>query len=138
MSPPELSPLTAIIAAIITVAVLALTVVIALHAPVVVGKTGQKITTTAAKTVAPVITKHQPLPKKKQRLLTARLIALAKALLVITPLLGILPAQLLAELPLDATIILAIAGGTAVLSLIFFALQYAVARLLRTPTQALW
>ena len=132
------SPLTIALAVGITIIVLAITIYVIIKAPSAVGKTGKKVTHSAAKAVIPVITKHKPIKKEFRRKLTIRITALSKMFLVIIPLVGILPVQFLSELPVSFDIILIITVVNALLSLLFFGLQYAMARVFRTQLTVLW
>lgn len=132
------SPFTIALAIGITIIVLAVTAYIIIKAPSAVGKTGSKVTHSAAKAVIPVITKHKPIKKETRRKLTIRITILSKILLVIIPLVSILPVQFLSDLPVSFDIILIITTANAFLSLILFGLQYVAARIFRVQLTTVW
>ena len=95
-TPEIFSGLFVVIAVVLVVGVIVAAVVAISRTPAAVGKTGAKLTHSAARVVLPVITHHQKITPKKRRLLTARIVFDVKLTLVVLPLLlaFLQPAQL--------------------------------------------
>lgn len=116
-------------AVVITAIILVATIIVALRAPKVIAHSGKAVTTKAAASALPLITKGQKLsPAKKQRL-TAGLVKLTKLLLVILPVaIGFFGVFIELPLPFDLSIL--VSSILAICALFWFSAQYITARLL--------
>lgn len=123
------SPFLTILAVIVTVVIMLVTVIVLLRTPVAIAKTGQKVTRKSADALLPAITHHKPVTKKERRHLTVRLVKIAKLIFVLLPVLLVFPA-IVQHLELSYGIIMLTAGWLAICSVIWFTLQYLLARLL--------
>lgn len=121
----------------ITLIVMVVTVITLARLPRAVGKTGQKLTRTAAEHVVPVVTHHAKLPEKKRRALTARIVFDIKLAVVALPviILLIVPIPETAIPSQAITFVVALAAGW---SLLLFCLQVVFARALKVPLDRLW
>ena len=130
------SPITAIIAIAATAFVLVITVIVVAKLPKQIGKGGAKLTHQTAETLIPIVTKHKPLPKKKQRVLSYRLTLILKAALTIIPVLCLFWVQ--SPYPLTTSVVWTIGLFCASWSVIYIAVQQAVGLLVKIDTRALW
>ena len=80
------SPLMWLVVGIATLGILIMTVVVLIRLPRAVVQTGQKVVTETAEAVIPVLTHHKPLPEKKKRLLSRRLMLIIQLVLSLLPL----------------------------------------------------
>lgn len=118
------TPVVFVIAAVITLLVLVLTAIVIARLPKTIAAAGAHITKTAATAAIPIATHRKP-PTKKQRLqLSFRFVIITKAALVVLPLLLLLIARPIEQLPQQAS--LAFGSLCAVGSALYFALQYTV------------
>lgn len=124
------SPATLIFALIITIAVIGVTVFVLLRVPVAIAKTGKTITTKAADSAVPLITRGKPLPVKEKRRLTVRLVKYIKLLLVLLPVIA-LCLSVSVQFALAFDLVILVASLLAAVALFWFSLQYVSARLLR-------
>ena len=126
-----------IIVAVITLAVVLVTIIALARLPRSVGKTGQKLTRTAAERVIPVVTHHAKLPEKKRRALTARIVFDIKLAMIALPIVLLLIIPLPeTTIPSQAiTLVVALAAGW---SLLLFCLQVVFARAFKVPLDRLW
>jgi hypothetical protein len=125
-----------IIAIIVTSLVLIVTFVILIRLPVALVKTSRKSVDSAVEIIIPVLTHNQPVPKKRRDILSVKIriyIKLALSILPPIPLLFIKSAAI--ELDLTTAILISIA--LAIISLLWFAIQYGLALLLKLPFQKL-
>ena len=132
----ENSPFMTVFAFIVTAIVIIATIVVLIKIPIAVAKTGRTVTTKAANYAVPIVTRSQPLPPVKKKLLTTNLIKLMKLLLVIAP----IGATLLSSffvLPLPYEVVVIVSSILSLFSLLWFSLQYILAHLLRVKTNAL-
>lgn len=130
------SPVAAIIAIAATAFVLVITVIVVAKLPKQIGKSGAKLTHQTADTLIPIVTKHKPLPKKKQRILSYRLTLMLKVALTIVPVLGLFWVQ--SPYPLTTPIVWTIGLFCASWSVIYFVAQQAVGLFTKIDTRALW
>jgi hypothetical protein len=130
------SPITTIIAVAATAFVLVITVVVVARLPKQIGKSGAKLTHQTADTLIPIVTKHKPLPKKKQRALSYRLTLILKTAFTIAPVLGLFWVK--SPYPLTAPVIWTIGLFCAGWSVIYFAAQQAIGLFAKIDTRALW
>lgn len=141
VQPAEISEpsfLIMFIAIAISTAILVLTAYIVAKLPATIGKTGSKITHKSAELSIPIITRHQPIPPKKKRMLTAQLVTVFKALLTILPLISMFLVRNLDTLPVEFSVTVTIAAVLAVLAACLFALQYLLVRLLHVKPSEAW
>lgn len=126
------SSLEIIIFVVVVLVMIAATVYAFIQIPVGVAKTSDKVVHKTAETMAPIIIKsqHKKDTKKNRIKITARLILAIKLLLVIIPVALTAASGLLKDQPVDYAVALAVGIGISSLSVIFFAVQYALARLL--------
>lgn len=136
-SPAEsLSPFMVYASIVISVLVIILTIFVLLKAPITIAKTGKAVTTKAAGSTLPLISKKKQLPQEKKKLLTAELIKLTKVALVLIPTIASICGFLLA-LPLPYEVILFVSTVLGIAALILFALQYLIARALKVSLELL-
>ncbi len=131
------SPLTVILAVAITVVILIVTIVVFLRAPITVAKTGKTVTTKAADSALPLITKGHKLPPAKKRLLTASLIKAAKLLLVLVPVAALAVLNFFVAPPLSYDIVIFSGSVLALIAVLCFSTQYISARFLKVAAEAL-
>lgn len=138
ITPPvstESSPVIAVVAIGVTIAVVILTIVVLLRAPITIAKTGKTVTMRAADSALPLITHGKPLPLAKKKRLTVQLVKLVKLLIVLLPLFALLPG-LIIELSLPFDIVILTSSVLALIAIFWFSLQYIIARLLAVePSQ---
>ena len=137
-TPP--SPIEGIIIAVITVAMVLLSIYVLIKMPSNVIKTSNKVVHKASDAVVPMVIKaqHKTDTKKNRRLLSARIISIMKRLLVLIPTGFIVGSGLLDKQAIDYSIALVVGCMLALLSLFFFAAQYILARLLHIEMADIW
>ncbi len=135
-TPEPVSPLLTILAIIVTAFVLALTIFVIVRLPKTIGLQGSKAAKATARTVIPILTHHQPISKKERIRLSYRLVMLLKGIAIILPLCTIPFAT--RAIPLPHSLIVAVTIFCATCSVIWFGLQYLVARLKRLDISRLW
>lgn len=118
------TPVVFVVAAVITLLVLGLTAIVIARLPKTIASAGARITKTAATAAIPLATHHKPATKKQRLKLSFRFVIIIKAALVILPLLLLLVARPIDQLPQQAS--LAFGSLCAVGSTLYFSLQYAV------------
>ncbi len=123
------SPMMIIFAVIVTIVVIIATIIVLIKIPVAVAKTGKSVTTKAANTAVPLITKGHSLPNSQKKRLTVNLIKLVKLLLVLLPV-GATLMGVFIELPVPYDVTILVSSILALLTLLWFSLQYIFARLL--------
>lgn len=123
------SPATLIFALVTTIVILAITVFALLRVPVAIAKTGKTITTKAADSAVPLVSRGKPLPEKEKRRLTAQLTKLMKLLLVLLPI-ATLCLSMSIEFALSFELAILVASALAIAALFWFSLQYLLARAL--------
>jgi hypothetical protein len=130
----------AIVVGIVIVIMLALTVYALIKIPASIAKTGSKVLRKTTTTVTPLVIKvqHQPNTKKTRAKITARLILAIKLLLVIIPLSATALSGLLEKQSIDYAIAIVLGCVLASGGVLFFSIQYALARLLRIKLSAIW
>ena len=123
------SPLMITIALAVTIVVVLVTIVVLLRMPVAIARTGQTVTTKAAATALPIVTRGHKLPAKQKRRLTSKLIKLTKLLLIILPVaIGFIGVYV--ETPITFQLAILISSVLAMFSLVLFSLQYITAHFL--------
>ncbi|MDN5835708.1 MAG: hypothetical protein L0H36_03670 [bacterium] len=133
-SPTEPSILMIVLAAVITIAIIGLTIYALVKTPGAIRNTGQKITHTAAKKyVVPAITHKKRLPQKKLHLMTLKVEFLIKLGFVIVPFAASLLAYL-SPLPFEYRVVAVSSAALAATSFIFFTLEF-VLKLGKRPSK---
>ncbi len=129
------SPLLIGLAIVFTVLMIGLSIYVVLRAPISIARTGKKATTKTATALVPLIV-HHPLPAAKKRRLTTRLIRITKFTMVLLPYLLTLLCVFI-TLSLPTGVIVFIGGILAIGSLVWFTVQYIVARWLGVKPEQL-
>ena len=132
-APPLLATVLAIA---ITVAILIITIVILARLPIAVSKTGKKTVLSTAEKIIPVITHHQKLPAKKKRQLTVQIIRIVKFVFTLLPFL-LLVLVVFVPTSLPDEIVMFVGGFLALTTLVWFSLQYGLARILNVEPMKL-
>ena len=114
---------------VVTIVMALITVACLILMPKALSSGTKKVTQTAADSLIPVVTQHQPISKKRRRILTIKTRLLLKALLVLLPFFAIHLAP--HNSPLPYTVVSTIAWFTLIATAACFGLQYMVARLLK-------
>jgi hypothetical protein len=132
VAPPastESSPVIAFIATGVTLAVIVLTIIVLLRAPMTIANTGKTVTTKAAGSALPLITHGKPLAPAKKKRLTVQLVKLVKLCIVLLPVFALLPG-LLVELSLPFDVVILVSSVLALIAIFWFSVQYITAQLL--------
>lgn len=130
------SPITAVVAIAVTAFVLVTTVIVIARLPKQIGKRGAKLTHQTADTIIPIVTKHKPLPQKKRRVLSYRIILVAKIVFIILPVIGLIWVR--PPSPLTNAVVWAIGLYCASWSIVYFAAQQAIGFFAKIDTRQLW
>jgi len=130
------SPITAVIAIAVTVFVLVVTVIVIARLPKQIGKRGARLTHQAADTIIPIVTKHKPLPQKKRRVLSYRIVLVAKSAFTVLPIIGLI--WVVAPYPLTSAVVWAIGLYCASWSIAYFIIQQAIGFFAKIDTRQLW
>lgn len=130
------SPVMVVVAITVTAFVLALTIVVLIRLPHRIGLRGASITHKTANLMIPLVTKHKPLPKKKQRELSYQVVLVIKVLLVLLPVAGLL--YIPAATPLSSLAIWSISIFCASWSIFYFGLQQLIGFLYKISLDRLW
>lgn len=132
----ENSLLMIVIAIVVTVVVLIVTVVVLIRLPIALVRTSQKTVTHTVETIIPTITHHKPVSKKKRALLSTKIRIYVKLALCLLPLIPLVFVST-DTIGLDSSIALLIGSVLAIDSIIWFSLQYGVAKLLKIRLEKL-
>lgn len=130
------SPITAVIAIAVTAFILVATVIVIARLPKQIGKRGAQITHQTADSLIPIVTKHKPLPQKKRRALSYRIILIAKATAILLPIVGLIWTE--SPYPLTDAIVWTIGIYCAAWSVAYFAVQQVIGLLGKIDTRQLW
>lgn len=138
VTPPSSSEM--IIAVIVVVVMVAITIYALFKIPIGIVKTGNKVVHKTAETMAPMVIRaqHKKDTKRVHAKITSKLILAIKLLLIVIPVVLTAASGLLEKQPLDYSIVMTIGWTLACLSVVFFAIQYVLARLLHVKTSDLW
>ncbi len=133
IAPPQplesaLSPLLLLLAIIVTIVVVLISAVILIRLPVAIAKTGKKTVQSTATAIVPIVTHHQKIPVKKQRILTARIIKYIKFVLCITPIILLFIFTRVATGQISNELLIFIEAILTIGSLLWFSAQYLTAR----------
>ncbi len=131
-TPPEASQPTAItvsqspillaVAAVVTVIMIVLSIVILWQLPKKVSKTGHQVTHHFSGAILPVLTHHKKIPKKKRQILSERLVVYIRLVLIVLPLIGVV--FLPASENLDYSVGLIVSGLLAFIASLSILLEY--------------
>lgn len=118
------TPVVFTVAAIVTVLVLALTIVVVARLPKAIANAGSKATKAAASAAIPLATHHTRTTKKQRLQLSFNFVIIIKLLLIVMPLVILVIAKPIEQLPPSAS--LAFGSFCALSSFTYFAVQYAI------------
>jgi hypothetical protein len=132
----------AIIAVLVTIAFIGLSIYMFIKIPKTIVKTGNKVVHTSAETVAPVVMRIQHIDEparhpKKLKFLTGRLVIIMKMVIIIIPLTISLCAQLAGQTTVDFNIVVNASLWLAGLAIVFFVVQYSLAKVLSVKQEDL-
>lgn len=105
--------------------------------PRTIGRSGQKVTQVSAQVVLPRLTHHRKITKKRQKTLLERISWSIKLVLLAIPVIALL-APVSAELGLEREVVVGFGLYCALMSVLWFGLQFIFARLARLPNDRLW
>lgn len=134
------SLLETIIVAAVVIVMVALTAYALVKMPLTIAKTSRKAVHKTTEKIVPLAIKaqHKKDTKRLRALLTARVVVILKALIVIIPVALTASSGWLEELPLSYSIGIVVGGILAGFSVGLFAVQYLAAGLLRVKLSELW
>lgn len=133
-------PVQVAIIIIVVVVMIALTIYMLIKIPMNIVKTSNKAVHRTTATMVPMVIKAQhkkDTPKVRVKM-AAKLIIWAKAAVITVPVVLTVASGLLGKQSIDYSIAVIIGCGLACFSVVFFAVQYAVAGLLRVKISELW
>lgn len=129
-----------IVAAIIVIIMVVLTIYIIVKMPSIIAKTGKKIVHTTANSATPIVLhiQHKKDTTRNHKKLTLRLILAIKIILITVPIILAFTSQFIEKQMIDFSIAIYVSLFLACSSIISFAIQYFLARLLSVSRQDLW
>ena len=130
------SPITAVLAIAVTAFILVATVIVIARLPKQIGKRGAQITHQTADSLVPIVTKHRPIPQKKRRVLSYRIILIAKVVAILLPIAGLVWTA--SPYPLTDAIVWTIGIYCAGWSATYFMIQQAIGFFAKIDTRQLW
>jgi len=130
------SPITAVLAIAVTAFILVATVIVIARLPKQIGKRGAQITHQTADSLIPIVTKHRPIPQKKRRVLSYRIILIAKVVAILLPIAGLVWTA--SPYPLTDAIVWTIGIYCAGWSATYFMIQQAIGFFAKIDTRQLW
>ncbi len=135
-------PLT-VLAAIVTVGIIALSIYVFIRIPKTIATTGRKVVHEVAEQTVPIVLRVQHVQKseqspKKVRSIKYRLVVVVKALLIVIPVILVLCSQFMDKQALDFTVAMYVSLAFAGLTILLFIVQFALARILRVPRNNVW
>ena len=132
--------LSVIFAVIVTIFVLILTIYVLIKMPSTIIKTSKKAVSEAAEGVAPIVLKvqHKKDTKKNHIKLTAQIIVVIKIILIIVPTCLTFASQLLKTQIFGFYIAIFVGVWLAVFTVVFFILQYVIAKAFAVNVKDLW
>ena len=122
---PALSPLATVLAIVVTVGILALTIVVLARLPKAIGKKAATLTKTAASAVIPVVTHHKKISKQQRKKLSYKLSLSIKAVVLVLPLVMLLFVDTSGTIPSLAA--WSVGLFCALCSFVYFAIQQMIA-----------
>lgn len=123
-----------IIGIVVTVVVVGISAVVLVRLPFKIAQSGEKITHQTADAVLPVITHHQQLAPARRKRLTAQLIKYIKFAACLLPML-LLAGIFFVDSPLPRDIVVIVGCILTIGSLVWFSLEYLLARWLKVPAE---
>lgn len=130
-------PLAMIFMVLAVVFAISVSVYAVVAVPRTIGRSGQKVTKVSAQVVLPRITHHRKISKKRQKTLLERITWSIKLVVITIPVIALL-LPVPAELGLERDVVVGFGLYCAVVSLLWFGLQFIFARLARLPNDRLW
>lgn len=129
-----------IVVAVITIIMAVLTIYIFIKIPSIIAKTSKKIVHKTAENITPTVLRIQNRKdtKKNHIKLTSHLILIIKIVLIITPIILSFLSRFMEKQIFDFYIVMYVSVWLAGISMIFFVIQYFLARLLLVKRQDLW
>ncbi|HTJ73055.1 MAG TPA: hypothetical protein VL481_00500 [Verrucomicrobiae bacterium] len=134
------APVQIAIIIIVVVAMIVLTIYMLIKIPMNIVKTSNKAVHKTTATMVPMVIKAQhkkDTPKARVKI-ASKLIIAVKALVVMVPVVLTVASGLLGKQSIDYSIAVIIGCGLACFSIVFFAVQYAAASMLRVKISDLW
>lgn len=130
------SPITVFLALAVTAVIMVITIIMLLRVPITIAKTGRKVTTKAASSVVPIVTRGKPIKQAEKWRLTVRLIKLSKLLLALLPVvIGFFGFAV--ELSILTELVVFLSCVLAGIAIICFGAQYLLAELLKVDQKQL-
>ena len=133
---PALSPLATVLAIVVTVGILALTIVVLARLPKAIGKKAATLTKTAASAVIPVVTHHKKISKQQRKKLSYKLSLSIKAVVLVLPLVMLLFVDTSGTIPSLAA--WSVGLFCALCSFVYFAIQQMIALIGGIAREQLW
>ena len=133
---PALSPLATVLAIVVTVGILALTIVVLARLPKAIGKKAATLTKTAASAVIPVVTHHKKISKQQRKKLSYKLSLSIKAVVLVLPLVMLLFVDTSGTIPSLAA--WSVGLFCALCSFVYFAIQQMIALIGGIAREHLW
>ena len=133
----DAAPFIAIVSIAITAAIIVMSIITLIGLPKKIGKTGAKITHSAANVIAANTRPPKQQPAKKWKLnLSYKLIICIKLILTFLPVILLLFAPTIPKLPHQVMTI--VGNFCLVVSAVYWLIQYALAKILRVPHKEIW
>ena len=133
---PALSPLATVLAIVVTIGILALTIVVLARLPKAIGKKAATLTKTAASAVIPVVTHHKKISKQQRKKLSYKLSLSIKAVVLVLPLVMLLFVDTSGTIPSLAA--WSVGLFCALCSFVYFAIQQMIALIGGIAREQLW
>jgi hypothetical protein len=129
-----------VLLAVVVIVMVAITIYALISVPKSIIKTSNKMVHKTADTVTPLVIKaqHKQDTKTLRMKISSRLTFAIKVLLVLIPIALTAASGLLVDQPIDHSIAMIAGYGLASFSVVFFAVQYGLAKLLRVKLLELW
>lgn len=84
--PFEASPVVWLLVGVVTLVILAVTIIVLIRLPRTILQTGERIVRSTSEAIVPIVTHHQPLPAKKRWLISRRVRLMVQLALSLSPL----------------------------------------------------
>lgn len=130
------SPLVFVVASTVSLLVVVAAIITVARLPQAVGKKGAQATLTAARVIVPTLAHHKKISNTRTIHLTTQVVMGLKLLGIVAAPLALLTASPVPQL--STTIILAVGGFCAGLTIVWFTMQYVLARLLQITPDKIW
>ena len=133
-------PVGTIILVVVVVVMVAITIYALISIPRSIVRTSNKLVHRTAETIAPLVIKaqHKQDTKRIRITITSRLALGIKAFLIVIPIALTAASRLLEKQPIDYQIAMIVGCGLACFSIMFFAAQYLLAKILHVKISDLW